>query len=115
MLYGYTTWTLTKRKEKKLDVNHTRMLRAILNKSWRYILQSNSCTATYHPSQKLSKLDEPDMRDTVGEVETNSSMTYSCVFHHMNEQRKDDQLETSYNSSVRIQDVALKSTGSDGR
>ena len=29
-----TTWTLTKRMEKKLDVNYTRMLRAILNKSW---------------------------------------------------------------------------------
>ena len=30
-----TTWTLTKRLEKKLDGNYTRMLRAILNKSWR--------------------------------------------------------------------------------
>ena len=34
-LYGCTTWTLTKRLEKKLDGNYTRMLRAILNKSWR--------------------------------------------------------------------------------
>ena len=33
LLYGCTTWTLT--KEKKLDGNYTRMLRAILNKSWR--------------------------------------------------------------------------------
>ena len=38
-LYRYcymdiTTWTLTKRLEKKLDGNYTRMLRAILNKSW---------------------------------------------------------------------------------
>ena len=30
-LYGCTTWTLTKRLEKKLDGNYTRMLRAILN------------------------------------------------------------------------------------
>ena len=30
-----TTWTLIKRLEKKLDGNYTRMLRAILNKSWR--------------------------------------------------------------------------------
>ena len=29
------SWTLTKRLEKKLDGNYTRMLRAILNKSWR--------------------------------------------------------------------------------
>ena len=33
-LYGCTTWTLTKWLEKKLDGNYTRMLRAILNKSW---------------------------------------------------------------------------------
>ena len=47
MLYGCTTWTLTKCMKKKLD-------------------------DTYHPSQKLSKLDEPDMWDTAGEVKTNS-------------------------------------------
>ena len=35
LLYGCTTCTLTKRLEKKLDGNYTRMLRAILNKSWR--------------------------------------------------------------------------------
>ena len=35
LLYGCTTWTLTKRLEKKRDGNYTRMLRAILNKSWR--------------------------------------------------------------------------------
>ena len=35
LLYGCTTWTLTKRLEKKkLDGNYTRMQRAILNKSW---------------------------------------------------------------------------------
>ena len=35
LLYGCTTRTLTKRLEKKLDGNYIRMLRAILNKSWR--------------------------------------------------------------------------------
>ena len=35
LLYGCTTWTLTKRLGKKLDGNDTRMLRAILNMSWR--------------------------------------------------------------------------------
>ena len=35
LLYRCTTWTLTKRLEKKLDGNYIRMLRAILNKSWR--------------------------------------------------------------------------------
>ena len=35
LLYGCTTLTLTKRMEKKLDGNYTRMLQAILNKSWK--------------------------------------------------------------------------------
>ena len=35
LLYGCTTWTLTKRVGKKLDGNYTRMLPAILKKSWR--------------------------------------------------------------------------------
>ena len=34
LLYGCTTWTLTKRLQKKLDGNYTRMLRAIFNRSW---------------------------------------------------------------------------------
>ena len=35
LLYRCTTWTLTKQLQKKLHGNYTRMLRAILNKSWR--------------------------------------------------------------------------------
>ena len=35
LLYGCTTWTLTKHMEKRLDGNYTRMLQAILNKSWK--------------------------------------------------------------------------------
>ena len=34
LLYGCTIWTLTKRMEKRLDGNYTRMLQTILNKSW---------------------------------------------------------------------------------
>ena len=34
--------------------------------------QNGICTATYHPSRKLSKLDEPNMQDTAGEVGTSS-------------------------------------------
>ena len=40
LLYGCTTWTQTKRLEKKLDGNCTRMLWAILNKSmWQHPLK----------------------------------------------------------------------------
>ena len=35
LLYGCTTWTLTKQMEKKLDSNYTRMLQTQLDKSWR--------------------------------------------------------------------------------
>ena len=35
LLYGCSTWTLIKRMEKKLDGDYSRMLWAILNKSWR--------------------------------------------------------------------------------
>ena len=41
LLYGCTTWTLTKHMEKKLDGDYTRMLRAILKKSWSSTPQSS--------------------------------------------------------------------------
>ena len=61
--YGCTTWTLTKRIEKNLDGNYTRMLRIILNKSWR---QHPTKYQLYGhlPSITKTKLDEPDMQDT---------------------------------------------------
>ena len=51
-LYGCTTWTLRKRMEKKLDGNYTRMLRAILNKSWR---QHPTKQQLYHHLQPTTK------------------------------------------------------------
>ena len=61
-----TTWTLTKCIEKKLDGNYMRMLQAILNKSWKQHFTKQQLMATYHPSQRPSKLDEQDMWDTSG-------------------------------------------------
>ena len=111
LLYGCTTWTLTKRLKKKLDGNYTRMLRAmlraILNKSWRQHPTTNY-TATCLPSRKLYKLDEPDTQDTAGEARTNSSVMYSYGPPHMAKQKQDEQLEHTYSSYVRIRDIALK-------
>ena len=59
LLYGCTTWTLTKRLEKKQDGNYTRMLRAILNKSWRQHPTKHQLYGHLPPITKLSKLDEP--------------------------------------------------------
>ena len=70
--------------------------------------QSSSYTATYYPSQKQSKLDKPDMRDTSGEVGTNLWVMYSCEPFHMDEQRQDVQFEPTYSSSAPIWDVALR-------
>ena len=108
LLYGCTTWTLTKRMEKKLDSNYTRMFRAILNKSWRQHPTKQQLYGHLPPSWKLSKLDELDMQDTVGEADTNSKLMYSCGPLHMDEQRQDDQVEPTYISSVPIRDVVLK-------
>ena len=63
---------------------------------------------TIRPSRKLSKLDELDMQETAGEAGTRSKLMYSYGPTHMAEQKRDDQLEHTYSSYVRIRDVALK-------
>ena len=108
LLYGYTTWTLTKLMEKKFDGNYTRMLRAIWNMSGDNTPQSSSYTATYHPSWNLSKLDEPDTRDTAWELWTSSWVKYYWGPLHMDEWRQDVLFEPTYCSSVPIRHVALK-------
>ena len=55
-LYGCTTWTLTKHMEKKLDGNYTRMLRAILNKSWRQHLTKPQLYGHLPPITKTIKV-----------------------------------------------------------
>ena len=52
LLYGCTTWTLTKRLEKKLDGNYIRMFRAILNKSWRQHSKSHQLYSHLPPITK---------------------------------------------------------------
>ena len=68
LLYGCTTWTLTKRLEKKVDGNYTRMLHAILNKSWRQHPTRHQLYGHLTLSRKRFKLDEPDMQDTAEEA-----------------------------------------------
>ena len=65
LLCGSTTWTLRKRIEKKLDGNYTRMLRAILNKSWRQHSAKHQLYGHLPPITK-TKLDEPGTQDTAG-------------------------------------------------
>ena len=66
LLYGGTTWTLTKWMEKKLDGNYTIMLRTILKKSWRQHLTKQQLY------DHIANLDEKDMQNTAGEAGTSS-------------------------------------------
>ena len=84
LLYGCTTWTLTKWLEKKLDGNYTRMLRAILNKSWRQ-----------HPTRHQLYGHLPPITKTI-------------QVRHMAVQKQDDQHEHTFSSYLRIRDVVLK-------
>ena len=68
LLYGCTTWMLTKRMEKSLTATTQECCDQYWASPEGSIPRSNCCTATYHPSRRLSKLDEPDMRDTAEEV-----------------------------------------------
>ena len=108
LLYGCTTWTLTKRLEKKLDGNYTRMLRAILNKSWQQhptrhqlyghlppITKTIQVRRTRHAGHCWRSRDEL-IRDVLLWMPTHGA------------QKKDDQHERTFSSYVRIQVVVLK-------
>ena len=103
LLYGCTTWTLTKWLERKLDGNYTRMLRAILNKSWRQ-----------HPTrhQLYGHLPIQARRTRhAGLCWRSRDELISDVLlwtPHMAKQNQDNQLEHTYSNYVRIRDVALK-------
>ena len=108
LLYGCTTWTLTKRLEKKLDGNYTRMLRAILNKSWRQhptrhqlyghlppITKTIQVRWTKHAGHCWRSRDEL-IRDVLLWTPTHGRA------------KQDDQHEHTFSSYVRIRDVVLK-------
>ena len=102
LLYGCTTWTLTKRLEKKLDGNYTRMLRAILNKSWQQ-----------HPTRHQLYGHLPPITKTIQVRRTRHAghcwrSRDELISPHMAAQKQDDQLERTFSSYVRIQDVVLK-------
>ena len=108
LLYGCTTWTLTKRLEKKLDGNYTRMLRAILNKSWR---QHFTRHQLYGHLPRITKTIQVRRTRHAGHCwrsRDELKVMYSNGPPHMAGQKQDDQLEHTFNSYVRIRDVALK-------
>ena len=108
LLYGCTTWTLTKQLKKKLDGNYTRMLRAILNKSWR---QHPTRHQLYGHLPPITKTIQVRRTRHAGHCWRSKDELISDVLlwtPHMAKQKQDDQLEHTYISNVRTQDVTLK-------
>ena len=106
LLYGCTTWMLTKRLDKKLDGNYTRMLRAILNKSWRQhptrhqlyghllpIMKTIQVRRTRHAGHCCRSRDE-----LISDV-----LLWTPTYGRA---KQDDQLEHTFSSYARIRDVA---------
>ena len=90
--------------EKKLDGSYTKMLRTVLNKSLRQ-----------HPTKQQLNGHLPQIKKTIQVRRTRHAGHYWRSRDelisgplHMDEQRQDDQLETTHNRSVSIRDVTQK-------
>ena len=104
LLYGCTTWTLTKRLEKKLDGNYTRMLRAILNKSWRQHPTRHQLYGHLPPITKTIQVRRT--RHAGHRWRSRDELIRDVLLWTV--QKQDDQHEHTFSSYVRIRDVVLK-------
>ena len=107
LLYGCTTWTLTKWLE-KLDGNYTRMLRAILNKSWQQHPTKHQLYGHLPPITKTIQLRRAIHAGHCWRSRDDLIRDVLLWTSHMAEQKQVDQLEHTYSSYVRVRDVALK-------
>ena len=100
---------LTKRLEKKLDGNYTRMLRAILNKSWR---QHPTRHQLYGHLPPIMKTIQVRRTRHAGHCWRSRDELISDVLlwtpTHMAEQKQDDQHIHTFSNYVRIRDVVQK-------
>ena len=106
LLYGCTTWTLTKRLEKKLDGNYTRMLRAILNKR-----QHSTRHQLYGHLPPITKTIQVRRTRHAGHCWRSKDEIVSDVLlwtPTYGQAKQDDQLELTYSSYVKTQDITLK-------
>ena len=104
LLYGCTTWTLTKRLEKKLDGNYIRMLRAILNKSRR---QHPTRHQLYGHLPPTTKTIQARQTRHAGHCWRNRDELISDALlwtPHMAGQKQDDQNEYTFSSYVWIRE-----------
>ena len=108
LLYGCTTWTLKKPLKKKLDSDYTRMMRAILNKSWWQHPTRNQLYGHLAPITKTIQTRQTRHAGHCWRSRDELLSNYSYEPPHMAGQKQDDQLEHTFSSYVRIRDVALK-------
>ena len=108
LLYGCTTWTLTKRLEKKLDGNYTKILRAILNKFWQ---QHRTRHQLYGHEPPITKTIQARPSRHAGHCWRSKDKLVSDVLlwtPHIANQKQDDQLEHTYSTYVMIWGESLK-------
>ena len=108
LLYGCTIWMLTKLLEKKLDGNYTRMLRAILNKSWR---QHRTKQQLYGHLPPITKTIKVRWTRHAGHCWRSRDELIKDVLlwtPSHGRAKQSDQLKPTYSSSVRILGVALR-------
>ena len=110
LLDGCTTWTLNKFMERNLDCNCARMLRAILNKSWRQHPKKLQLYGHLRPIIKTIKI-----RRAGHCRRSKDKLMYSWGPLHIDEQRQDVHLEPTYSSSVLILDVPWGPAGRNGQ
>ena len=108
LLYGCTTWTLTKWLEKKLDGNYTRMLRAILNKSCQQHPTKHQLYGHLPPITKTIQVRRTRHAGLCWRTRNDLISNVLLWTPHMAEQKQDDQQKHTYSSYVKIRDVAQK-------
>ena len=108
LIYGCTTWTLTKRLEIKLDRNYTRMLRSIVNRSWK---QHPTKKQLYGPLPPITKTIQIRRTRHAGHCWRSRDELISDVLlwtPSHGRAKESDQLEPTYSIPVRIRGVDLR-------
>ena len=108
LLYGCTTWTQTKRLEKKLDGNYARMFRAILNKSWRQHPTRHQLYGHLPPIMKTIQVRRSRHAGHCWRIRDELISDVLLWTPHMAVQKQDDQHGHTFSSYLRIRDVVLK-------
>ena len=83
LLYEGTCWTMTKLLEKNPKGNYTRMLRAILNKSWKQHPTKRNLYRHLPPISQTIQVRQTTQAGHCGEVRTNSFATFSYGLLYM--------------------------------